>query len=470
VVSAGEPVMDVTSKVPSVVLHLSAARWPRRHVTGWLHCLAVTACVLSTAATGQAGTIRVGWDRSQNPDVTGYVVYVGTAPGDYSDSYDVGPQTSLALTVPDGQRYYFAVASYANELEGPMSPEISGVAAVQSSTLSLAPQFLPGASPSISAAPHAPLCVPAGSDACYSARTIASGLGRVTAMTATPDGVRFIEDGRQMRVVSGGELHSQPALAVDGKTSRLTGLAVSPAFGSTGALFLGRADLRKDGEWELTVTRYRELRFALGEPATLISGLPLPPSNDSPIALDPANNIYLALPALEGRGDSRAAYNGFVLRFRADGTTPSDNRGGSPVLAYGHPSPTIVLWSALNGGELWLAGRTAVSAAGLARVGSRVPADIWPAVPQTVGPDVINPTASVDGLAFATSGSGSALLVAASGYLRQIDTASPAVTRTWSAADFGLTGDIVGVAAGGRGDVYLVVAGASFSVVRLQPQ
>jgi hypothetical protein len=401
--------------------------------------------------------------------VTGYVVYVGTAPGDYSDSYDVGGQTSLTLTVPEGRRYYFAVSSYANEREGPRSSEISGIGTSESTVLSRT-SFLTSASPAATPAGPTPVCFTGDSAGCYGAQTIASGLGRITAIAATPEGLRFIEDGRHLRVVSGDELYREPALAVNGESSRLTGLAVDPAFGSTGAIFVGRADRRTDGIWELTVTRYRELRFLLGEPAAVASGLPLPSPVETPIALDDGTHVYLALPAFDGRRDSLFAYNGFVLRFSPDGTAPRDSRAGSPVFAYGYASPTALSWSTLNGGELWLAGRGSRTAGGLARVESSVSAEPWPAVPRVVGVDVPTPAPDVDGLALAAPGKAPALFIATSGMLRRTVIPPAGAWPTWSAADFGLSGDIAGVAAGPNGDVYVVVAGTSFSILRLRPQ
>ena len=47
------------------------------------------------------------------PEVVGYVVYIGTAPGAYTQHIDVGNATEYVLTTPPpGQQYCFAVSAY----------------------------------------------------------------------------------------------------------------------------------------------------------------------------------------------------------------------------------------------------------------------------------------------------------------------------------------------------------------------
>jgi hypothetical protein len=94
------------------------------------NALAALFCVLLVAAPRpvHAASLNLLWDPSPDLTVVGYVVYVGTAPGSYTQSVDVGNATSFTLAnVVDGQVYYFAVASYApGPVYGPPSPEVVG--------------------------------------------------------------------------------------------------------------------------------------------------------------------------------------------------------------------------------------------------------------------------------------------------------------------------------------------------------
>src|SRR5436190_18944668 len=69
----------------------------------------VFATLLVLASTATAGTISLAWNPNPEPAVMGYVVYVGTAAGTYTASYDVGNATTFALTtaVP-GTTYHIA--------------------------------------------------------------------------------------------------------------------------------------------------------------------------------------------------------------------------------------------------------------------------------------------------------------------------------------------------------------------------
>jgi len=75
-----------------------------------------------------ANSLTFAWDANVDPQVAGYVVHVGTTPGAYSQSVDVGPATSFVYQpVAPGQRYCFAVSAYyAGPMHGPNSAELCG--------------------------------------------------------------------------------------------------------------------------------------------------------------------------------------------------------------------------------------------------------------------------------------------------------------------------------------------------------
>jgi len=58
------------------------------------------------------GTVTVTWNANAEADLRGYRVYVGTASGVRSQSFDVGNVTSTRLTLPLGSTYWFSVTAY----------------------------------------------------------------------------------------------------------------------------------------------------------------------------------------------------------------------------------------------------------------------------------------------------------------------------------------------------------------------
>src|SRR5262245_37837471 len=101
----------------------------RRRRTWQRTVVALAALLLTLAASrvAAADTISLMWDASPDPAVTGYIVYVGTQPGTYTQSFNVGSSTSYLFTsaVP-GQLYCFAVSAVAGSIEGQKSSEVCG--------------------------------------------------------------------------------------------------------------------------------------------------------------------------------------------------------------------------------------------------------------------------------------------------------------------------------------------------------
>jgi len=75
-----------------------------------------------------ASSLTIAWDANSGQEVAGYVVHVGTTPGVYSQSVDVGTATSYVhQAVVPGQRYCVAVSAYlAGPTHGPKSAEACG--------------------------------------------------------------------------------------------------------------------------------------------------------------------------------------------------------------------------------------------------------------------------------------------------------------------------------------------------------
>ena len=90
---------------------------------------AVLVLGLATASALEASPVTVAWDANNEPDLAGYVVSYGTAPGVYTVSVDVGNQTSWQFDLVAGESYYFAVKAYTSAaLSSVFSNEVSAVA------------------------------------------------------------------------------------------------------------------------------------------------------------------------------------------------------------------------------------------------------------------------------------------------------------------------------------------------------
>ena len=103
-----------------------------------VHITLLVAIVSSTGAADAESIVhRIGlpvtiaWDASPEPFVKGYIVHIGTEPGAYTTSFDVGLSTSFHFSQGiELQRYYFAVSAYAaGGYTSPLSDMISVVIA-----------------------------------------------------------------------------------------------------------------------------------------------------------------------------------------------------------------------------------------------------------------------------------------------------------------------------------------------------
>jgi hypothetical protein len=89
-------------------------------------------CVLSLilvigVSTGvEAGSVTLRWDPNGEPDVTGYLLNVGTAPGVYAQRINVGNVTSWTFaTLDESVTHYFAVQAFnAAGLQSSLSAEV----------------------------------------------------------------------------------------------------------------------------------------------------------------------------------------------------------------------------------------------------------------------------------------------------------------------------------------------------------
>src|SRR6516225_8186017 len=93
-----------------------------------LRTLAAGIVFLAIAGTARASTLTIAWDPSSDPSVAGYVLYWGAQSGVYTNSLNVGLQTSQPIGgLVNNITYYFTVRAYnsAGALSDP-STEVSG--------------------------------------------------------------------------------------------------------------------------------------------------------------------------------------------------------------------------------------------------------------------------------------------------------------------------------------------------------
>ena len=84
-------------------------------------CLMIAFCH-GLALRAEAATAT--WDRNPEPDVLGYVLAYGTAPGVYTTQINVGNRLSYEFFSPPGYRYYVVVRAYSALKVGPNSTEV----------------------------------------------------------------------------------------------------------------------------------------------------------------------------------------------------------------------------------------------------------------------------------------------------------------------------------------------------------
>lgn len=70
--------------------------------------------VFAYAIAALSADVQVSWQANAEPDIAGYRIYAGTAPGVYGTPVDVGNATVylLHLSPAIGQAFFFAVTAY----------------------------------------------------------------------------------------------------------------------------------------------------------------------------------------------------------------------------------------------------------------------------------------------------------------------------------------------------------------------
>ena len=199
---------------------------------------------------------------------------------------------------------------------------------------------------------------------------VADGLQSPTDLAFAPDGRLFIAERRgRIRIVRDGRLVSEPAIALESlfaADQQMLALAVDPQFARTRFVYVVYASASRSGDVRFSIARLREASDTFADPVVVLDDVPASASPAAALRFGPDGKLYAAFDA---GGDARrstdgASLNGKVLRLNADGTTPPDQAGSTPVFASGFIAPAGLAWHPTSR-TLWVADRGAKGAAQL---------------------------------------------------------------------------------------------------------
>ena len=149
--------------------------------------------------------------------------------------------------------------------------------------------------------------------------------------------------------------------------SRLRSIRSLPTNGFMYALYAVEAP--RNG-LEFTLARFRFIDGTFAERAVLLDRTRASVTGPSgALRIGPDGKLYVALDsASDARiASSFATYNGKVLRFNTDATTPDDQPAANPIYSLEHPQPLAVDWQPA-GGALWVIDRVGIDAGRLSAV------------------------------------------------------------------------------------------------------
>ena len=351
----------------------------RRTAPATLCALLIASSVLFTAAAAHAGSIAIEWDRSADPEVVGYRVSVGTTPGVYTETFDVGSATSFVYEASDSRVYYLAVASYAaGPRVGPLSPPISAMLFGASAVPADARTFYVSLWRS-SAAPAgaglrfngaepesvirralttgertgvpATICWTPATD-CLGVTTIIRRSAEITSLAASADDrLFFIEGHQRIAVIASGVLQPRPVLVPGSAAVHFDQVQLDSAFVTSGLLYVGETETSADGGRVFRVVRYRVVENQAADRA-VIAIVSLPFSGRALFSVSSIGHIYVAVP---DRTSASPAPQGAIVRFDVDGTIPKAQPARFAVIASVAASPTAMAFDEQEQ-RLWLAG------------------------------------------------------------------------------------------------------------------
>lgn len=203
---------------------------------------------------------------------------------------------------------------------------------------------------------------------------VAEGLRLPSDLAFAGDGSIFVaERGGIVRMIKNGVIAETPALDLSGELTGEGGLlavALDPGFGDNGFMYaLYTVEAPRNG-LEFTVARFRNVDGRFAERAVLLDRTKAAVSGATgTVRIGPDGKLYVAL---DSASDSRVAasfatYNGKVLRFNTDATTPGDQPSASPIYSFEHPQPLALDWQPAHG-TMWVIDRVGTDAGRLSAI------------------------------------------------------------------------------------------------------
>ena len=107
--------------------------------------------VVAQVSPALAGSVRLYWDANTEPDLAGYILVYGTAPGVYTQSVSLAPTatTHEVAALADGT-YYFAIRAFnAAGLQSGLSNEVTSVVATTGLPAPTVTSFSPASGPTV---------------------------------------------------------------------------------------------------------------------------------------------------------------------------------------------------------------------------------------------------------------------------------------------------------------------------------
>jgi aldose sugar dehydrogenase len=192
--------------------------------------------------------------------------------------------------------------------------------------------------------------------------TLAQDLDSPSGLATTPDGrVFLVEQTGAVRVWQSGTIQEPPAFNITNAAGSghgaLFGLALDPDFANNGGLYVAYTSVDAGGSFANRILRLRALNNTLGLAASIFTDRTATAPTLAPrIAFGPDGKLYAAFPGATGIPSVPSSYAGKMLRLEADGSTPRDNPGSSPVFSADARIPLAFAWQP-GVGQLWQVSR-----------------------------------------------------------------------------------------------------------------
>ena len=323
-----------------------------------------------------SGSTRIGWDQraSDAAELASlhFVMYVDGTRNELGDAVCTTPASNAgfpctsSLPPMSAGQHRLEIASYVfidgalveSAKSSPLMVTASGSSGSTAGSVTLASDAPPVSVPS----PSTSRDLTAADGTRLQVRAVAE-VERPAGLAISDDGGVFIADrSSRVRLIRDGSLVGETEVG-NLASGNILDLALDPQFDRTHFVFVMETVAGNPPMFR--VSRFREAGGRLGERAVVFGGVQSAPDRPAAsLAFGPDGLLYLAL---DDGGDQNNAtrsgsYNGKVLRLNADGTTPADRAGASPIYASSLHSPRSLDWDAASS-SLWVADAGAKRAA-----------------------------------------------------------------------------------------------------------